>query len=154
MSAQPLWTGATCPRCHAVRGHVLGCLQAAAGFRSRVIVDALVIPSGWSIERRVSDGAWFLFAARGRPPLSAILSVEAHGAALWLHMSVAADRRVPTWEELRDVKSWLLGDVEAYMVAPPRARYVNIHPDVLHLFAPVDQECLPLPDFTAGTGSL
>ena len=143
-----------CPRCRHERGHVIGCLQAAADFRAQVHVDTLVLPAGWTLAKRVYDGAWFLFAQRGRQPLSAIVSIEAHGDALWMHMSVAGDGRVPTWDELHAVKDWILGDVEAYMVAPPRSRYVNINPDVLHLFAPVDQDRLPLPDFTAGTGSL
>lgn len=145
--------GSQCPRCAGFQRHAIGCLQAAGDLRGQAIVDRLVLPPGWALQRRSSDGGWFLYAHHRRP-LSAILSVEAHDDRLWLHMSVAADGRVPTWHELRGVKDWLLGDVEAYMVAPPRARYVNINPFVLHLFAPADQDRLPLPDFTAGTASL
>jgi len=143
-----------CPRCGAGHGHVSGCLQAVADLRAQTMVDALVLLPGWTMARRVNDGAWFLYAYRGRPPLSAIFSVEAHAGALWLHMSVAGDGRMPNWTELMQVKDLLLGDIEAYMVAPPKARYVNVNPHVLHLFAPVDQSTLPLPDFTAGTHSL
>lgn len=144
----------TCHRCGGFGRHLIGCLQAGADLRASVHVDRLILPPGWRLERRVADGAWFLFGLRGKPPLSAIFTIEAHGDNLWQHMSVAGDERVPTWDELRDVKDWLLGDIEAYMVAPPKARYVNINPSVLHLFAPVDQEHLPLPDFTGGQHSL
>ncbi len=145
-------TGARCHLCEAPVGHLVGCLQAAADLRAEFMVDRLITPKGWQLARRSMDGAWFVY--RNNPQLSAIFSVEAHGESLWLHISVAGNGRVPTWDELRNAKDWLLGDVEAYMVAPPRARYVNINPNVLHLFAPVDQEHLPLPDFTAGSHSL
>jgi hypothetical protein len=143
-----------CPRCFAFGRHRDGCFQAVADLHGTAHVDRLLMPVGWRLERRSSDGGWFLYVARLGPALSAIVSCEAHGADLWMHMSAAADGRVPTWDELRGVKEWLLGDVEAYMVAPPRARYVNINPDVLHLFSPVEQGRLLLPDFTLGTGSL
>lgn len=141
-----------CPVCGSFDGHAAGCLQAAADLRGSIHIDHVVRPAGWALVRRSVDGAQFI--RRNNPPLSAIFSAEAHGDRMWLHISVAGDRRVPTWDELRDVKDWLLGDIEAYMVAPPKARYININPHVLHLFAPVDQEHLPLPDFTAGSHSL
>lgn len=141
-----------CLRCRRDDGHEPGCAQAVADLRGTVYIDRLVLPSGWQLVARSAEGGIFLH--RGAPAMTAIYSCEAHGDSLWHHMSCAVANRDPTWDELRTVKEWLLGDIEAYLVAPPKARYVNQHPHVLHLFAPVDQEHLPLPDFTAGSGSL
>ncbi len=142
----------SCHLCNAPTGHAPGCLQAAGDLRAEFMVDRIILPRAWHLVRRSMDGGHFVY--RNNPQLSAIFSVEAHVERLWLHLSVAGNGRVPSWDELRGAKDLFLGDVEAYMVAPPRARYVNINPDVLHLFAPVDQEHLPLPDFTAGSHSL
>lgn len=79
--------------------------------------------------------------------LVAIVEVECHDGALWGHLSVSAQKRVPSWEELRWCKEYFLGDRKAVMVLPPRAEYVNVHPHVLHLFAPLERD--PLPDFRA-----
>lgn len=70
----------------------------------------------------------------------------------WIHLSVSYRGRVPTWQEFKRTKEYFLGDVYAYQVFPTVADYVNIHPNVLHLF-----HCLEgpqLPDFTRGSGSI
>lgn len=87
--------------------------------------------------------------------LTAILScnIEQDGRA-WLHLSMSHHERIPTWKEQRVMKEQFLGDREAYSILPPRARYVNIHNNVLHLFALLDETQSALPDFTGGSGSL
>lgn len=114
-----------------------------------------VMPPSWREivqERDDRGGAKYVNAAA---KLTAILTCgfELDGRA-WLHLSVSHRERVPTWGELRVAKEQFLGDREAYQVLPPRARYVNIHNNVLHLFALLDEEASALPDFTGGTGSL
>lgn len=70
----------------------------------------------------------------------------------WEHVSVHADTargrtrsRVPTWREMVQVKD-LIWDAEDAVVQfhPPRSSYVNTHPDVLHLWRPIDV-ALPTP---------
>lgn len=78
-------------------------------------------------------------------------AIEDDGRA-WLHLSVSHAERIPTWGELRFVKETFLGDREAYQVMPPKARYVNIHPHCLNVFALLDGAALP--DFTRGTGGI
>ncbi len=112
-----------------------------------------VLPASWREVERDKDGG-----AKYRNPnqkLAAILtcSVELDGRA-WLHLSLSHATRVPTWGEMRVAKEQFLGDREAYSILPPRARYVNIHNNVLHLFALLDEKQCALPDFTGGTGSL
>ena len=62
----------------------------------------------------------------------------------WMHLSVAGRSRLPTWQELRDVKMWILGpDKVALQVFPREAEYVNIHPHCLHLWHCLDAEIVP-----------
>lgn len=72
----------------------------------------------------------------------------------WLHLSVSHRSRLPSWREVREAKEIFLGEREAYQVLPPPARYVNLHPNVLHLFALLDKDQVALPDFSRGTRSL
>lgn len=112
-----------------------------------------VLPPSWREVSRDDVGGAKYINANAR--LAAILtcSVEADGRA-WLHLSVSHALRIPTWGEMRVCKEQFLGDREAYSIMPPRARYVNLHNNVLHLFALLDESAAALPDFTHGTGSL
>lgn len=129
-------------------------------------------PPGWVPARRYDrrepdrnpfDGSAVYIEPRRR--LKAILScgVELDGRA-WLHLSVSYMRtghdvgpkgwRLPSWGEMGIAKLAFLGDREAYMVHPPKARYVNINERVLHWWALLDETESALPDFTRGTGSI
>lgn len=92
------------------------------------------------LERAIDGATW----QHERAPLSIIatVSTERDGRE-WVHVSVAHRTRMPTWDELREIKEWVLGDAEAYSVLPPKARYVNTHPFCLHLFACLDGPQLP-----------
>jgi hypothetical protein len=97
-----------------------------------------------------SLGEWgdgLAYRVRGNAGLTAIIEVELHDGQLWLHLSVSARLRVPSWDELRWCKDVFMGDVKAITVFPKKAEYVNDHPRTLHLFAPLEQD--PLPDFRA-----
>jgi hypothetical protein len=69
--------------------------------------------------------------------------------AQWEHVSVRAmdadGSRVPTWDEMCHVKA-LFWDAEdcAVQLHPPRSRYVNRHPHVLHLWRSLNTR-QPLP---------
>lgn len=75
----------------------------------------------------------------------AIIEPEEHDGKVWRHLSVSVARppRLPTWDELRQMKELFLGDAKAVMVFPSKREYVNDHPHVLHLFSGPDE----LPDF-------
>lgn len=114
-----------------------------------------ILPPNWveiPFSRDPHGGAKYRNAAAR---LVCILScgVELDGRA-WLHLSMSHAERIPTWGEMRICKEQFLGDREAYSILPPRARYVNLHNNVLHLFALLDEQATALPDFTQGTGSL
>lgn len=110
-----------------------------------------VLPLGWSLIEVRSDGFAIRDNARGQV---VIVSLEWHEAVSWLHLSTSFATRLPTWEELKKVKDWLLGkDTWAYQVLPAAKDYVNIHRYVLHLYARADGEPA-LPRFTRGTRML
>lgn len=112
----------------------------------------VVLPPHWTISDVYGDGACY---TSRRLSLRAILSCgqELDGRA-WLRLSVSHLTRIPTWLEMRECKELFLGDREAYSILPPKDRYVNIHPRVLHLFALLEEGATVLPDFTHGIGSL
>lgn len=58
----------------------------------------------------------------------------------WEHVSVSLANRVPTWEELCLVKSLFWNDTETVVqFHPAKPFYVNLHPNVLHLWRKVGQ---------------
>jgi len=77
------------------------------------------------------------------------LAVIASGATekdgrRWLHVSLSRPSRLPSWEDLREVKDTFIGkDRKAVQVLPPEAEYVNRHPHVLHLWSCFDGDVLP-----------
>jgi hypothetical protein len=111
-----------------------------------------VLPPEWSIvEFNNEYGAKY---RNSRRELVAIFSCcRENDGQYWLHLSVSHGRRIPLHDEMRLCKELFLGNREAYAVWPPKERYVNLHPHVLHLFARLDDVPV-LPDFTKGTRSL
>lgn len=103
-----------------------------------------VTPPGWRVIERRSDGVMWRVPGGKR----AIASAEVIDGRRWAHLSLSHKARMPTWPELVHMRDMLLGDdVEAYQVAPPSSRYVNIHPNVLHLFVCLDAPHGVLPAF-------
>lgn len=101
-----------------------------------VVMQAL--PASWRIVASDPSGR----AAQQRS-LCVIetLNREADGRR-WHHVSVSCPTRIPTYDELQLVRRLFIGeDAECYQVFPPRSRYVNDHPYVLHLW-----RCLDAPD--------
>lgn len=115
------------------------------------ISPPVVLPVGWRVAQLRGDGYALVNDRTGQ---SIIASDEIHDGRRWLHVSTAFVDRLPTWLELRDLKNWLIGREKlAIQVLPRESEYVNIHPNCLHLFSPLDGPD-PIPDFTQGSGSL
>ncbi len=71
----------------------------------------------------------------------------------WVHISCSYTNRAPSWEELVEVRDVVLGKgTWALQFMAPEREHVNIHPHVHHIWHCLDGN--PLPDFTAGTGSI
>jgi hypothetical protein len=85
---------------------------------------------------------------------------------IWAHVSVSrADRKVPSWEELRDVKEALFPDRVALQVLPPKSEWYTIqegshstpapkggYSEVLHLWVCLTKRLTP--DFRGSAGTL
>jgi len=55
----------------------------------------------------------------------------------WLHVSLSRGRRLPSWEELRNVKELFIGRQHvAVQVFPADRDYINLHPYCFHLWSP------------------
>lgn len=50
------------------------------------------------------------------------------------HTSLAHPSRLPTWEELKEVKEEFHGDVFVFQALPPSAVYINVHNYCFHLW--------------------
>lgn len=105
--------------------------------------DEWHLPAGWIVIEQRIDG---LAAQRIGLRLFISIAIE-RDAQPWMHFSISRVDRIPSWRDLRDAKTAWLGDREAYMVFPSSERYVNIHPNVLHLWSPVNVPSGLLPHF-------
>lgn len=116
-----------------------------------------------NVERyRITDGPLASDASYGNngqfllkcPETNRLLLVQASDGEGWEHVSVSLAgvmqlikdrRRTPTWEEMCYVKRQFWQPEETVVeYHPPRSRYVNNHPYVLHLFRPLAIE-FPMP---------
>jgi hypothetical protein len=108
-----------------------------------------ILPPHWQVLDTNLNGARYQSVRGQRVILSG--DREEDGRR-WMHLSTSFQDRLPTWEELRDVKELFLGDRTALQVLPKKENYVNVHPYVLHLWVCLDEEVIP--DFTRGAGTI
>lgn len=102
------------------------------------------------IEER-NDGFAYRSKSLGLVVISSV-SKEADNK-FWQHVSVSRKSRLPSYDDLKLVKSMFIGDdKEAYQVFVKESNHVNIHPYCLHLWSCLDGNVMP--DFTQGSGSI
>ena len=71
--------------------------------------------------------------------------VEADGKR-WVHVSASKPGRMPTYDDLAEVKRLFIGDERsAYQVFARADEHYNLHETCLHIWACLDGD--PLPDF-------
>lgn len=78
-----------------------------------------------------------------------VISGSGNDDVQWEHVSVRIEEskgksqkvRTPTWDEMCAIKKLFWRDDECVVqFHPPEAEYVNEHPNVLHLWKPINQE--------------
>ena len=109
----------------------------------------------WSIDEEGGDGCAYLKRNVGGEVCMKVIasgSRELDGKR-WLHVSVSRPAKLPSWEDLKEVKDLFVGrDKVAYQVVAMASKHVNIHATCLHLWHCLDGD--PLPDFTRGGRSI
>ena len=106
-----------------------------------------VAPKGWTVLQRWGDG----FALReDGGGLRVLVDCEfKDDGNPWLHVSYSRKDWVPNHADSCKVKEAFVGDRYAYAVFPPAEKYVNIHPNCLHLWARMDtKDGRVLPEFS------
>ena len=62
----------------------------------------------------------------------------------WLHVSMSRQKRLPSYEDMQDVKALFIGkDRQALQIFPAESKHINIHPFCLHLWCAVEGDGLP-----------
>jgi hypothetical protein len=101
-----------------------------------------VLPADYTLLEDYPNAAEY-YRADG---MTIITEVDEYQGRLWLHVSCAFRTKLPSWVDLREVKTVFVGPKRmAISVQPGEDEYVNIHPYVLHLWSPIDHD--PIPDF-------
>lgn len=60
--------------------------------------------------------------------------VTRDGDERFWHISVSCANRYPTWEEIKEARYALIpAEVLMAQMLPPKAEYVNLHPNTFHL---------------------
>lgn len=90
----------------------------------------------------VIGGRWYR-----QGPVGVIYSIDIDlDGVQWVHVSASCVDRVPTWQEMCEVKAWFIGnDRDAIQYMPKLIEYVNDHPFCLHLWSRIDGKRL-MPD--------
>jgi hypothetical protein len=110
-----------------------------------------VLSSDWQTVQPWGDGNIY----RHRSGLRVIVSTaDFPDGRDYMHISLSHPDRLPSYDDLKFVKSVFAGDHRyAYQVFPPVDKHISIHPFCLHLWVPLSGE-LPLPDFTRGGNTI
>jgi hypothetical protein len=110
-----------------------------------------VLPSPWIVIEKRMDGSAYQDPLLGLRVIAS--TFRAQDGKAWLHVSCSRADKLPSWDEMKLVKDLFVGiDRYAYQVFPPKSRYVNFHPHVLHLWSCLDAGPMGevLPDFAEG----
>jgi len=106
---------------------------------------------GFKVHMNKADGSSYINKTLGLYVIDSV-SKESDGK-LWQHVSLSRKSRLPTYDDIKLVKSLFIGDnKDAIQVFPKIENHVNIHPYCLHLWSCLEGS--PLPDFTHGTGMI
>lgn len=100
-----------------------------------------------SHEDHGNNGA-FMVPLKSNRQTVAVIASDGEG---WEHVSVSRRDRIPTWEEMCEVKDLFFGPDEwVVQYHPARSDYVNDHPYCLHLWKPTEVEFPKPPTWMIG----
>ena len=94
-----------------------------------------------STEQMKNNGVWVFRYAGTLDPIRVIAS----DGGDWDHVSVSMLHQIPTWEVMCWIKDIFWNKEETVMqLHPPSSEYINLHPNVLHMWKP-QKALIPMP---------
>ncbi len=101
-------------------------------------------PDGWRLIQEWGDG----YALDNYSGLRVLVDTRAMpDESIWLHVSYSRAKWIPNHADTSAVKQAFIGNRYAYAIFPPSEKYVNIHPNCLHLWAPLSVDSVT-PEFS------
>lgn len=120
---------------------------------TQLVIGAVVLPASW---QRLPPfpylhpfyGQQLFRKGSSRDGLRVIADCSYFDGKPWLHVSCSRQKRMPTYEDLAEVKAVFVGaEGQALQIFPKRSRHVNLHGFCLHLWCDLSPEGDGLPDF-------
>lgn len=103
-----------------------------------------ILPSGWE---HWGPSAGGFASTSGLRVLSSVVVDREQDGRRWHHVSASRANRLPSWEDMCEVKELFVGlERKGIQIFPPRSEYCNGHPFCLHLWSCLDDVAW-LPDF-------
>ncbi len=103
------------------------------------------IPPGW-VDSEL-PGPIFMWENPKRN-LRVAASIEEHAEHPWIHVSISHPKRIPNYLELQYLRHHWIGQRKSIMVFPTEEYYTNLHENCLHLYANLNADDDPLPEFS------
>lgn len=101
-------------------------------------------PSAWHAPLPFGPDGWAMFRKDGTANVR--ITVACWKGVEWVHASIAAAERMPTYEELLELHRAVFPDGYSYQVFAPVSQHINIHATALHLWGRLDRQP-ELPEF-------
>jgi hypothetical protein len=108
------------------------------------IAATLIARNDFRIVRTGIDGGMGLFTKGAKKGMTVIWS---YGGG-WEHVSIDGKNRMPTWDEMCELKDMFWNEDECCVeYHPPKSEYVNNVEHCLHIWRPIEQYSgkLPMP---------
>ncbi len=87
----------------------------------------------------IREGSIWVKAFANTEGLCAMYSLDQTGKHGNLHhLSVSRREKYPEWDEIREAKEEIMGDMDVMMILPKKANYVNVHTNCFHLWETPD----------------
>ncbi len=104
-----------------------------------------VLPPAWKrLEAFQMPGGEAAAVYKRKGGVRVLFSVDDMPTGVWLHASCSRPNKLPSWDDLREVKDLFIGrNVFAVQILPPEKDYVNAHEHCLHLWRRLDAPTCP-----------
>ena len=127
-----------------------GALFMAMAHADMIVAERLEA-KGWTCNVQGADGLGCWDHNHRGHRLIHSLAIEEDGE-VWAHVSMSRrDRKLPTWEQLRDLWWLMYPDIVGMQLIVPHTEHVNIN-EVLHVWGCLTK--IVVPDFTHGGDSI